>query len=96
MAGRKRTPISSSQTGGIFPGKSKNSPKDSRRSAYHKGQAVTVADPLENVRAWWDEDAEIDPEAYDPADVEPSSCDMDRNVRAAGPPLRIGDVARLL
>ena len=29
--------------------------------------AVTVADPLENVRAWWDEDAEIDLDAYDPA-----------------------------
>jgi DNA polymerase-3 subunit alpha len=29
---------------------------------------VTVADPLENVRAWWDEDAELDPETYEPAD----------------------------
>ena len=29
-----------------------------------------VSDPLENVRAWWDEDAEIDPDAYDPAEVE--------------------------
>jgi DNA polymerase-3 subunit alpha len=34
--------------------------------------AVTVADPLENVRAWWDEDADIDPEAYDPAEAEPA------------------------
>src|SRR6516165_1321739 len=27
---------------------------------------MTVADPLENVRAWWDEDADIDPDAYEP------------------------------
>jgi DNA polymerase-3 subunit alpha len=27
---------------------------------------MTVADPLENVRTWWDEDADIDPDAYDP------------------------------
>jgi DNA polymerase-3 subunit alpha len=30
---------------------------------------VTVADPLENVRAWWDEDAELDPDTYDPTDA---------------------------
>jgi DNA polymerase-3 subunit alpha len=29
---------------------------------------VSVADPLENVRAWWDEDDEIDPDAYEPAE----------------------------
>jgi DNA polymerase-3 subunit alpha len=29
---------------------------------------MTVADPLENVRAWWDEDAEIDPDTYEPAE----------------------------
>jgi DNA polymerase-3 subunit alpha len=36
---------------------------------------VTVADPLENVRAWWDEDAELDPESYDGVEAieEPSS-----------------------
>ncbi|MDQ6672863.1 MAG: DNA polymerase III subunit alpha, partial [Chloroflexota bacterium] len=35
---------------------------------------MTVADPLENVRAWWDEDAaEIDPDAYEPAEAEPST-----------------------
>ena len=28
---------------------------------------MTTADPLENVRAWWDEDAELDPDAYEPA-----------------------------
>src|SRR5580765_7034336 len=27
---------------------------------------MTVADPLENVRAWWDEDADIDPNAHEP------------------------------
>jgi DNA polymerase III subunit alpha len=27
---------------------------------------MTVADPLDNVRAWWDEDADIDPDAYEP------------------------------
>jgi DNA polymerase-3 subunit alpha len=27
-----------------------------------------VADPLENVRAWWDEDAELDLDAYEPSD----------------------------
>ncbi|MBV9602209.1 MAG: DNA polymerase III subunit alpha [Chloroflexi bacterium] len=27
---------------------------------------MTVADPLDNVRAWWDEDAEIDADAYEP------------------------------
>ncbi len=34
--------------------------------------AVTVADPLDNVRAWWDEDADVDPETYEPAEAEPS------------------------
>src|SRR5260370_1325239 len=29
---------------------------------------MTVTDPLENVRAWWDEDDNIDPDAYEPAD----------------------------
>src|SRR6266567_2513075 len=29
---------------------------------------MTVTDPLENVRAWWDEDANIDPDAFEPAD----------------------------
>jgi len=29
---------------------------------------MSQADPLEDVRAWWDEDAEIDPEAYEPAE----------------------------
>ncbi|HEY1296043.1 MAG TPA: DNA polymerase III subunit alpha [Chloroflexota bacterium] len=27
---------------------------------------MTVADPLDNVRAWWDEDADIDADAYEP------------------------------
>jgi DNA polymerase III subunit alpha len=34
---------------------------------------VTVADPLENVRAWWDEDAELDLDSYEPAFDEPAS-----------------------
>ncbi|MGI9147167.1 MAG: DNA polymerase III subunit alpha [Chloroflexota bacterium] len=34
---------------------------------------MTVVDPRENVRAWWDEDADIDPEAYEPAEPEPSA-----------------------
>src|SRR5438105_3331256 len=29
---------------------------------------MTVVDPLDNVRAWWDEDADIDPDAYQPAE----------------------------
>jgi DNA polymerase-3 subunit alpha len=29
---------------------------------------VTEVDPLENVRAWWDEDAELDPDTYEAAD----------------------------
>jgi DNA polymerase III subunit alpha len=33
---------------------------------------VTVSDPLDNVRAWWDEDAEIDLDTYEPADPEPA------------------------
>ncbi|HLZ28969.1 MAG TPA: DNA polymerase III subunit alpha [Chloroflexota bacterium] len=33
---------------------------------------MTVADPLENVRAWWDEDAEGDLQAYDPVEDEPA------------------------
>ncbi|MBV8719982.1 MAG: DNA polymerase III subunit alpha, partial [Chloroflexi bacterium] len=33
-------------------------------------EAVSVLDPLENVRAWWDEDADIDPDAYEPPEVE--------------------------
>jgi hypothetical protein len=32
-------------------------------------QAVTAADSFENVRAWWDEDAELDPEVYDGVDA---------------------------
>jgi DNA polymerase-3 subunit alpha len=28
---------------------------------------VTTVDPLENVRAWWDEDNELDPDLYEPA-----------------------------
>ncbi|MBV9579229.1 MAG: PHP domain-containing protein, partial [Chloroflexi bacterium] len=27
---------------------------------------MTAADPLDNVRAWWDEDADVDPDAYEP------------------------------
>src|SRR5215470_15134529 len=38
-----------------------------RTSVLRFGSAVTAADPLENVRAWWDEDDEIDPDAYEPA-----------------------------
>ena len=34
---------------------------------------MTTVDPLENVRAWWDEDAELDLDAYEPAfEPEPS------------------------
>ncbi|MCA1648531.1 MAG: PHP domain-containing protein, partial [Chloroflexi bacterium] len=29
---------------------------------------MTLADPLENVRAWWDEDADMDVDAYEPPD----------------------------
>jgi DNA polymerase-3 subunit alpha len=29
---------------------------------------TTVVDPLDGVRAWWDEDADIDPDAYEPSD----------------------------
>ena len=29
---------------------------------------MTVVDPLDNVRAWWDEDADIDAETYEPAE----------------------------
>src|SRR5579864_5691235 len=29
---------------------------------------MTQVDPLDGVRAWWDEDANIDPDAYEPAD----------------------------
>src|SRR5690348_16859013 len=29
---------------------------------------MTELDPLDGVRAWWDEDAEIDPDAYEPAE----------------------------
>src|ERR1043166_3981466 len=29
-----------------------------------------ASDPLENVRAWWDEDADIDPDAYEPPEAE--------------------------
>jgi DNA polymerase-3 subunit alpha len=36
---------------------------------------MTVADPLENVRAWWDEDADIDPDAYAP-DAEEAPADL--------------------
>ena len=50
--------------------------------------AVTVADPLENVRAWWDEDAEIDPEAYEPADVEPSPAAPEPPPSSADPGFR--------
>ncbi|GAC1313336.1 MAG: DNA polymerase III subunit alpha [Chloroflexota bacterium] len=32
---------------------------------------VTVPDPLENVRAWWDEDGDIDPETYEPTESAP-------------------------
>jgi DNA polymerase III alpha subunit (gram-positive type) len=35
--------------------------------------AVTVADPLDNVRAWWDEDADIDPDAFEPAEGQPDA-----------------------
>src|SRR5438477_12077727 len=41
---------------------------------------MTQADPLEDVRAWWDEDAEIDPESYEPAEEAPEA------VPAAAPP----------
>jgi len=34
---------------------------------------VTVTDPLADVRAWWDEDADVDLQAYEPADDQPSS-----------------------
>src|ERR1051326_1574235 len=30
---------------------------------------MTQVDPLDNVRAWWDEDADIDPDAYEPTDA---------------------------
>jgi DNA polymerase-3 subunit alpha len=36
---------------------------------------VIVADPLENVRAWWDEDAEVDVDGYEPPD-EPTPADV--------------------
>jgi DNA polymerase III subunit alpha len=36
---------------------------------------MTEVDPLENVRAWWDEDAEIDPDAYEPTEVEDAPAD---------------------
>jgi DNA polymerase III subunit alpha len=36
---------------------------------------VIVADPLENVRAWWDEDAEVDLDGYEPPD-EPTPADV--------------------
>jgi DNA polymerase III subunit alpha len=29
---------------------------------------MTQGDPLDNVRAWWDEDADIDPDAYEPSE----------------------------
>jgi DNA polymerase-3 subunit alpha len=32
---------------------------------------VTTVDPLDGVRAWWDEDAELDPDAYEPDEIEP-------------------------
>ncbi|MCA1648670.1 MAG: PHP domain-containing protein, partial [Chloroflexi bacterium] len=35
---------------------------------------MTVADPLENVRAWWDEDSEMDVDAYEPP-TEPAPSD---------------------
>src|SRR5690242_8443102 len=39
---------------------------------------MTEVDPLDGVRAWWDEDADIDPDAYEPTD--------DSAVEAAEPP----------
>ena len=34
---------------------------------------MTVVDPLENVRAWWDEDSGLDPDAYEPVEDAPSA-----------------------
>ena len=38
---------------------------------------MTSADPLENVRAWWDEDAELDPDSYEPAFDAPEPAPLD-------------------
>src|SRR5262245_33602792 len=48
---------------------------------------MTVADPLENVRAWWDEDADIDPDAYEPeALAEDAPADANEPPTPAAPP----------
>jgi DNA polymerase-3 subunit alpha len=36
---------------------------------------MTVVDPLEGVRAWWDDDADIDPEAFEPSDFDEAAAE---------------------
>ncbi len=50
---------------------------------------MTVAEPLDRVRAWWDEDAELDPDAYDPIE-EPTTAPP-----APPPPARSQDFVHL-
>src|SRR5437660_1304381 len=37
---------------------------------------MTEVDPLENVRAWWDEDVEMDPDAYEPSAAEVAAAEQ--------------------
>ncbi len=47
---------------------------------------MTVADPLENVRAWWDEDVDIDPDAYEP-EVLAEDAPASEGASSASPPV---------
>src|SRR5690349_6053394 len=44
---------------------------------------MTQVDPLDNVRAWWDEDADVDPDAYEPTDD--PAVETAQAARAEGP-----------
>src|SRR5262249_21079035 len=44
---------------------------------------MTEVDPLDGVRAWWDEDADVDADAYEPADVDETQAEAAANLPAA-------------
>jgi DNA polymerase-3 subunit alpha len=47
---------------------------------------MTEVDPLDGVRAWWDEDADVDPDACEPSDVDEAQAEAAPNLPAASPP----------
>ncbi len=56
---------------------------------------MTVTDHLENVRAWWDEDGNIDPDAFEPADDAVATQPLDASAEPPRPSSKEQDFVHL-